>query len=278
MANRSYATLADLKGTLGITATTDDAILIDSLEGATLEIDKYAGRKFSVEYRTKYFQGANRLWVNDLLTVSTIKLDEDGNASFEVTLTSSDYNLLPLNDYPKNCIEVADTSDYGTFAYGIKKGVEIVGEWGYGDGESSSPLIADTTLSASCSTGATASVTSATNMSPGLTIKLDSEQAYIDSVSGTTLTLQRGINGTTNAVHVNATQIYIYQYPSDIKKACIALASALYGTRDKQGIQSGTIGDYSWNLKSPYSEGGRMKSLVQSILDDMIFSYKKAKL
>ncbi len=278
MATRCYASLQDIKNTLGLTATTDDAVLIDALEASTKEIDSYTGRRFSVEYRTKYFEGANRLWVNDLLTVSTIKLDEDGNASFEATLTSSDYNLLPLNDYPKNCIEPSDNGDYGSFAYGVKKGVEIVGEWGYGDGESSSPLIADTTLNASCSTGATASVTSATNMSPGLTIKLDSEQAYIDSVSGTALTLQRGINGTTNAVHANATQVYIYQYPPDIKKACIALASAMYSTRDKQGIQSGTIGDYSWNLKSPYSEGGRMKSLVTSILDDMIFSYKKVKL
>ena len=135
--DRSYVSVQDIKDTLGITASSDDVLLRKIGEASTKMVENFTGRKFNVEHGTKYFAGADRIWFSpDLLSVSTVKLDEDANASFEATLTTSDYVLFPLNEYPKSYMEVADTSDYGTFAYGVKKGVEITGEWGYGDGES----------------------------------------------------------------------------------------------------------------------------------------------
>ena len=135
MANRSYITVNDIKDALGDSASTNENIYRKIAEAGTAMIENYTHRRFNVENATKYYDGANRLWIDDLLTVSTIKTDEDADGSYETTYTTSDYVLYPLNSYPKLYAEVTHRGDYGTFAPGLRKSVEIVGEWGYGDGE-----------------------------------------------------------------------------------------------------------------------------------------------
>src|SRR3990167_3317507 len=171
----SYASLNDLKVILGITSTTDDVALLRTLKASSKEIDRYTGRTFFSVSATKYFDGGNPLWIPDLLNItpSGLQLDEEGSASFDTTLASTDYieygggSEDSLNTFPITRLEISEQSDYGTFANGIKKGVNITGNWGYGDG-TSAPYVADTTLSASIgTTTTTASVTSGANLSPG---------------------------------------------------------------------------------------------------------------
>ncbi len=267
MSNRSYITVDDIKSTLGLTASTDDVLFRKIAEAGTALIEKYTGRKFNIEHATKYFTGANRLWVNDLLSVSTIKLDEDASGSFETTLTTSDYVLFPLNDFPKTHIEVTEYGDYGTFANSVKKGVEIVGEWGYGDGESSSSFILESTTTSSLGATATTINMVSTNLSMGQTWLIDNEQVYSKFITGSTARVERGINGTSATSHVASSSIYTYQYPSDIWGACLNLAVAEYQNRDKKGIQSERLGDYSYTLD---------KNAVNTILTDSIpNSYRK---
>lgn len=261
MANRCYANVQDIKDTLGITASTDDTLIRKIAEAGTALIEKYTGRKFNIEYATKYFTGANRLWVNDLLSISTIKLDEDANASFEATLTTSDYVLFPLNDYPKSYMEVSDYGDYGTFANGVKRGVEIIGEWGYGDGESASSYIKESTTTASLGATATTVYMVSANLAMGQTWLVDSEQIYAKFITGSTARVERGINGTTAAAHDASSDINVYQYPSDVWAACLNLAVAEYQNRDKKGLQSEGLGDYRYSLD---------KSALNSILTDSI--------
>ncbi len=284
MYKSSYANLSDLKDMLGITATTDDTTLRKTLERASKEIESYTGRTFYSVSATKYFDGNSPLWIPDLLSItpSGLQLDEDGNASFESILTTSDYVLYgvsevdSLNTFPINRIEISDNSDYGGFANGIKKGVKITGNWGYGDG-TSAPYYAETTLAASVSSGTIASVSVNDALSPGMTALIGTEQIFINSGS-TSLGVERGVNGSTAAVHASGETIYVYKYPKDIENACLDLASALWNLRGKQGIQSERIGDYSYNLISQYSEGGKIRSTIQKILDDEIFYYKKVHL
>ncbi len=267
MANRSYVAVNDIKDTLGITASTSDTLLRKIAENGTSLVEKYTGRRFNVEHRTKYFTGANRLWVDDLLSVSTIKLDEDANASFEATLTTSDYVLFPLNDYPKTYIEVTDYGDYGTFAHGVRKGVEIVGEWGFGDGESSSSYIQESTITASIGATATTINMVSTNLSMGQTWLIDSEQIYTKFITGSTARVDRAVNGTTGATHAASSDINVYQYPSDIWGACLNLAVEEYQHRDKKGITSEGLGDYRYSLD---------KNAINSILEDSVPpSYRK---
>lgn len=279
MSYGTYASIADIKGVLGITATTDDTIIRKIAESSSRAIDNYCNRSFGVVSATKYFDGANVLWVPDLLSITTLKTDEDGDYDYDNTYAATDYVLYgvgsedTLNTYPKIRIEIDSNGDYSSFASGCQKGIQIAGLWGYGDGISATPYIVDTTLSAAITTtsATTCTATSVTNLSAGQTILIDSEQMYIYSISSTTLTVERGINGTTAATHVISSNIYIYQYPADIRQACINLSVAMYQNRSKQGLQSERIGDYSYTVTGV----SLSKGMVESILEDNIRSYKR---
>jgi hypothetical protein len=270
----NYASVSDLKTALGITSTTDDVIMRKILDAASRMIDIYTSRFFYCKTQTRYFAGAgSRLWVDDLLSINTsgLKTDEDGDATFENTFATTDYILKPLNTYPKTHIEISDDSDYSGFANGIKKGVEIAGLWGYGDGISATPYIVDTTLATTISSASTTAVvvTAVTNLSAGQTILMDTEQMFIYSIDTTTktLTVERGVNGTTAAAsHTAGISLYIYQYPYDVWQACINLASAIYQNRAKQGIQTERLGDYAYTLT---------REAVNAILSDTISGYRR---
>lgn len=278
----TYATIADLKGVLGITSTTDDVTIRKICEASSRSIDQYTNRHFWIQSETKYFDGAVRLWIPDLLSITTLKTDEDGDGTYENTFQAAtepvDYLLYgpgledSYNTYPKTRLEIAENSDYGSFASGVKRGVQIAGVWGYGDGISATPYVADTTITEDLTAGESAiDVTAVTNLSAGQVILIGSEQYYIYSIATLTLTVEPGVNGTTQATHSSGATIYIYQYPADIRQACIDLSVATYQNRSKQGLQSERLGDYSYTIAGT-SAG---KSMVNSILDNTIASYKR---
>ena len=148
----TYATIADLKGVLGITSTTDDTTMRKITEAASRNIDSYCNRRFYVTSETKVFDGAVILHVPDLLSITTLKTDEGNDGTFENTFATSDYYLYgvgledTINTVPKIRIEINPTGDYGSFAAGYKNSVQIVGTWGYGDGISATPYILNTTI------------------------------------------------------------------------------------------------------------------------------------
>ncbi len=274
----TYATIADLKGVLGITSTTDDTVMRKQLESASRSIDSYCNRYFNTQSATVYFDGGRTLWLPDTLSITSIKTDEDGDGTFENTLASTDYIEYghgiedALNVYPRTRLEISQDSDYGSFASGVKKGVRIAGVFGYGDGISATPYVADTTITEDLTAGeADINVTAVTNLSPGNTILIDSEQMYIYSIATLTLTVECGVNGTTEATHSSGATIYIYQYPADVRQACIDLAVALYQNRAKKGLQSERLGDYSYTIAGT-SLG---KGVIESMLDDTIRNYKR---
>jgi len=277
----TYATIADIKGVLGITSTTDDTVMRKQLEAASRAIDNYCNRRFYVTSETKTFDGATKLWLPDLLSITTLKTDEGNDGTFENTYATTDYIKYgggledSLNKLPYTRLEINPNGDYASFASGYKVGVQIVGTWGYGNGISATPYIIDTTLSAAITTttATTCAVTAVTNLSAGQTILIDSEQMYIYSISTLTLTVERGVNGTTAATHsiTSPNYLYIYQYPADIRQACIDLGVAFYQNRAKQGLQTERLGDYSYTIMGT-SLG---KGMIESILDDKIRSYKR---
>jgi hypothetical protein len=277
----SYASLAELKGILGITSTTDDTVMRKILESASRSIESYCNRRFYSTTETKYFDGQVVLWIPDLLSVTTLKTDEDGDGTFENTFDGTagtgDYIKYgggledSLNTLPTTRLVINPNGDYGSFASGVKRGVELAGVWGYGDGTTSTPYVADTTTAEAIDIGETAiDVTSGTNLSAGMTILVETEQMYITSVATNTITVEKGVNGTTDAAHLTAKQIYYYRYPRDIMQACLDLSVALYQNRTKQGLQSERIGDYSYTIAGT-SLG---KSMVESILEN-IKGYKR---
>ena len=235
----SYSDLSMLKSAsyLNIASVTDyDGPLLNLLIQASRLLDKWCGRFFFVRDDTRYYDGAGlKLFLpDDLLSITTLKTDEDGDGTYENTLATTDYFLYPLNEYPKIRIEINPNGNYGSFASGIQKGVQIVGSFGYG--ESATPYY-DSGDSVQDSGGITATQTTITVASGarfaiGQTIKIELEQCYINSISTNTLTIKRGVNGTSGATHDKDKPIYIYEYPMPISQACLITTMRAFKRKD----------------------------------------------
>jgi hypothetical protein len=108
------------------------------VEAVSRAIDDYCGRRFYAATQTRYYTANRheRLLVDDLLSITTLKTDDDSDGTFETTWTVSDYLLAPYNaqqesqPQPYWRIEVAPDGDYW-FPAGTRRGVEIAGSWGF---------------------------------------------------------------------------------------------------------------------------------------------------
>lgn len=223
----SYANLDEFKDRLGITTNPADAISRMALEDAARQIDEFTHRTFRVHLATRYYtpEDGNYQEVDDLLAITTLKTDEDGDRTYEKTWATTDYDLTPYNaaiaEKPYTRLEVTPE---GTLAFprNLAKSVEINGRWGFFQRTSSVG-----TLGAAISSATATSVTMASGHSvqPLMTLLIDSEQLYVTAVSGDTLTVERGVNGTTAATHSNAAAVSKYDYHPSIVEAAIIQAS-----------------------------------------------------
>jgi hypothetical protein len=131
-----YAGTNELKAYLSITDTTDDALLEVALEAAAQVINAYTGRRFdAVAASTRYYvaDDVGAIYVDDLVSVTTLKTDEDGDGVFERTWATTDYQLYPYNAaaYGLPYTQIRRTPDGD---YWFPKGgryVQIVGTFGY---------------------------------------------------------------------------------------------------------------------------------------------------
>ena len=232
----TYATLAQLKAELNIADTTDDARLLRKLETASRAIDEPewgCGRHFYLLTATRYYtpEHSRRLLIDDLLSVTTLKTDDDGDLDYDYTWDSGDYLLEPFNEYPRTQIRVHPDGNY-TFPAGRPKSVELAGECGYGDGESAAPYVASgATVTVADATTTTVSVSDQSLLEVGQTILVGSERMYVrsltDAVGGDTALVYRRVNGSTAAAHV-AAAASIYQYPLESREACLLIAARLF--------------------------------------------------
>lgn len=134
----TYATLAQLKARLHIPSatTTEDALLQELLDGAAAAIDLWTGKTFAATTQTRYYASDDGLAiaVDDLVSVTTLATDEDGDRTHEITWDTTDYRLLPIN-------AVADGQPYTSIAADLLTGryqfpghvgaVKLVGSFGY---------------------------------------------------------------------------------------------------------------------------------------------------
>lgn len=220
-----------------ISANTEQERFRMLLESASRHLDRQTHRTFFAWEGVKYYDGKyGNLLIDDLLGVPTIKLDEDGDGVYEATMVAGDYILYPLNTHPKDRLELSNESNYGGFADGIRQGVEITGVHGYGDGDSATPYytsdqkVVDAPLTA---VAVVLTVAATAAWGAGLTLRIESEQLYIENViNATTVTVVRGVNGTTAAAHVATTAISIYEAPGPIRQATLVLAMRAWKRKD----------------------------------------------
>lgn len=134
-----YTTLAAMKvyEAIGSTDATDDGVIEALVEAASRYIDGVTLRRFhsTTADETRTYQSSNgkRVHTDDIISVTTLKTDEDGDRTHEITWATTDYDLLPenaaLNGGPYTYIEVSPNGRY-TFPT-QRKGVQIIGKFGY---------------------------------------------------------------------------------------------------------------------------------------------------
>lgn len=222
-----YCTLTDLKNRhkLSTTDATRDAKMEKLIEEASRWIDNVTGRQFYASIATRYFT-AQADWfcrVDDLLSVTTLKTDTDGDRTYENTWLATDFELVPSNSTPYLRIEV---SPKGTYSFPlIRKGVEIAGKWGYGEVSTTSTATLNEDLDAS-ETGV--DVSAGTAFATGQRIRIDTEDMLITNIATNTLTVLRARNGTTAATHTTGAAIAVIRPPEPIESACFIKAWQLY--------------------------------------------------
>lgn len=97
-----YATLQDVKAAARITDTIDDGLLETAIESSSRDIDAYTERVFfntgaTAVTRVYIPENIYLLETDDIISVSSIKSDTTGEGGFDLTWTTSDYQLEPLN-------------------------------------------------------------------------------------------------------------------------------------------------------------------------------------
>jgi hypothetical protein len=118
--------------------TKDDAAIESVIESVSRTIDGVCWQRFfsTSENETRYFTAEFASWLRlpeRIISVNTLKTDNDNDRTYENTWTNTDYDLLPYNatldGEPYRWIEVTPNGDYQFPT--VPKGVEISGKFGW---------------------------------------------------------------------------------------------------------------------------------------------------
>lgn len=94
-----YCTPELLKDRKGIADALDDVSILAACKAVKRWVDRHCDRHFNRATVTKTFTptGWYCLDIPDLVSVTTLKADVDGDGTYEVTWSASDYQLRPVN-------------------------------------------------------------------------------------------------------------------------------------------------------------------------------------
>lgn len=137
MANE-YVSVVDFKDEYAITDGIDDKAIARVVESVSRWVDAYCGRQFFPVTQTRYFtpKSCYVVDVQELVTVTTLKTDDNGDRVYETTWASTDYDLEPYNAAlmspaePYQRVTVNALNGRYTFQPAIPRSVEIAGSWG----------------------------------------------------------------------------------------------------------------------------------------------------
>jgi hypothetical protein len=136
-----YVTAAELKTYLNITGATDDALVLQAVNSASRQIERYCGRQFnkttSATARVYRTDRCDQVQVDDFHTTTglVIKNDTADDGTYAETWSSSDYVLEPFNGvedgvtgFPYRKIVAVESTRFYT---GPRARVEVTAQWGW---------------------------------------------------------------------------------------------------------------------------------------------------
>lgn len=262
----AYGRVADLSADYpGLT----DYQLQSALESATLEAEgpDAFGRTFQPYSAARTFRPprpATPLYVPDYRTLTEVATGP-GDGTFPDIWLATNYAPFPWDapDDDKPYLAVAPINRYWPCSYPpAGPTVRVTATWGY------SVELYDSGSSPGANMDAVQTVLpSGTGLSPGQTIRIDSEDLYVTAPlpgmaapTPPAVYVRRGQNGTVAASHLAAAHIFLYRYPAAVAEAVKARAGAsLSGSVGGTAggvLVSETVGDITLRYSDPASSSG----------------------
>jgi len=246
-----YSRLDDVKAELqgGGSGTSNDTVLLRGIERVSRAIEETLnGRHFYSRQGTLVLPEVDRtrfntpegcqLWIeHDVISITTLKRDDDGDFVYETTLTTpTDYWTWPYNKLTHEPIARLDL--VSTTWPTSRRRVELVSKIGYSEETQAAGTIAAAMVD---TTGTSITMAGSHGLSAGDTIIIDSEQMDVSVVATNTLTVTRGINGTTAATHLVNAPVSRRRFPREIEQACVMQTVRFF--REIQTGYGGSIGN-----------------------------------
>lgn len=147
--------------------------------------------------------------------------------------TDTDYTLLPVSGPPYNAARLHGFGTLGVFPY--RSRILAAGTAGFGNTTRASGV----TVGTAAGTALALVFSSPSVIAAGHTVRVASEDIYIQSVSGGTAVVLRGQNGTTAAAIADASAVAIYTYDSRAVAATLGVAQ-----RRRKNQDAGLTGDF----------------------------------
>lgn len=249
MIRNGYITLDEFKD-YGISRASndidDDAVIEKIINAVSRYIDDKAARTFYPRVETRYYSVTDDPQLDlddDLLAVITLT---NGDTT---VITSTYYNLLPRNAYPKYAIRLKANSGYYWEVDSNAEGeyvISVDGIWGYHEHYATYAWKSLTTINegaplAAADTAITLTSVAGLNVEGGQILKIENELIHVRSVSGLIATVERGGNGSTAAIHADGTAVTLWTPITDIVEACAEIVNSIYKRRTGENVYASTV-------------------------------------
>lgn len=132
-----YCSLNQIKAALRITDAVDDGLLEMAVESASRMIDSECDRNFFSASATRDFVPSDPYTVDtdDLTAITSVKIDDQGDRTFLITLQTSDYQTEPVNQRVSGnafpIYRLRMIGDYLLPIWGQQATVRIQGTYGF---------------------------------------------------------------------------------------------------------------------------------------------------
>ena len=213
----------------------DDDELFQLLLAVSDWVDHYCNRHFYPRLQTLEFDGSGgpNLLAPDLISVTALREDTNGDGAFDAAWPQDDYRMLPPNAAPTshwgapfNLLRArAKGGRPGVFKEG-ERNFQVDGVWGYRwFTEYSGANVTDSPITPSA---ATVAVDDGGQFHVGQTIQIGTEQLLVTSVSGNSVHVTRGLNGAAPAEHQDGANIHLLRWPPSVERAALIQTSRIW--------------------------------------------------